>query len=48
MRMNRRSFLQLTALTGGGLALNFYRLPLAAAQEPGKRARSYAASLHPH
>src|SRR5277367_1598515 len=36
MSMNRRSFLQLTALAGGGLALNFYRLPLAAAQEPAK------------
>jgi isoquinoline 1-oxidoreductase subunit beta len=33
MSMNRRSFLQLTALTGGGLALNLYRLPFAAAQE---------------
>jgi len=36
MSMNRRSFLQLTALAGGGLALNFYRLPFAAAQEPAK------------
>ena len=36
MRTNRRSFVQLTALAGGGLALNFYRLPLAAAQEPGR------------
>jgi isoquinoline 1-oxidoreductase subunit beta len=36
MRMNRRSFLQLTALTGGGVALNFYRSPFAAAQKPGK------------
>ena len=35
MRMNRRSFLQLTALAGGGLALDFYRSPLAAAQGPG-------------
>jgi isoquinoline 1-oxidoreductase beta subunit len=34
MRMNRRSFLELTALAGGGLALNFYRLPFAAAQGP--------------
>lgn len=32
MRMNRRSFLQLTALAGGGLALDFYRSPLAMAQ----------------
>jgi isoquinoline 1-oxidoreductase beta subunit len=36
MRLNRRLFLQLTALAGGGLALDLYRLPLAAAQGPGK------------
>src|SRR5271156_5154442 len=36
MRMHRRSFLQLTALAGGGLALNLYRLPSAAAQGSGK------------
>jgi len=35
MRMNRRSFLQMTALTGGGLALNLYLSPLATAQGPG-------------
>jgi isoquinoline 1-oxidoreductase beta subunit len=35
MRMNRRLFLQLTALAGGGLALDLYRSPLATAQGPG-------------
>jgi phosphodiesterase/alkaline phosphatase D-like protein len=37
MRINRRSFLQMSALAGGGLALNFYRSPLTAAQGPGRR-----------
>jgi isoquinoline 1-oxidoreductase beta subunit len=35
MRLNRRSFLQLTALAGGGFALNLYRSPLSVAQGPG-------------
>jgi len=34
MRINRRSFLELTALAGGGLAIRFYRSPFAAAQGP--------------
>ncbi|MGD0682031.1 MAG: molybdopterin cofactor-binding domain-containing protein [Terracidiphilus sp.] len=33
MRMNRRLFLQLTALAGGGLALELYRSPIIAAQK---------------
>ena len=35
MRMDRRSFLQLTALAGGGMALNLYRLQVAKAQGSG-------------
>ena len=36
MQVNRRSFLQMSALAGGGFALNMYRSPLAAAQGAGK------------
>src|SRR5277367_2540672 len=36
MRMHRRSFLQLTALAGGGFALGLYHSPLAIAQGPEK------------
>jgi isoquinoline 1-oxidoreductase beta subunit len=36
MSLNRRSFLQMSALTGGGLALGFYNFPMAAAQGPAK------------
>ncbi len=36
MRLNRRSFLQLTALAGGGFALDLYHSPLSVAQGPGK------------
>src|ERR1700690_3835428 len=36
MRVNRRVFLQMSALAGGGLALGLSRSPLATAQGPGK------------
>jgi isoquinoline 1-oxidoreductase beta subunit len=36
MRVNRRSFLQMSALAGGGFALGLYDRPWAFAQGPGK------------
>ncbi len=36
MRISRRSFLQMTALAGGGFALGLYEHPWARAQGPGK------------
>jgi isoquinoline 1-oxidoreductase subunit beta len=36
MRLNRRSFLQMSALAGGGLALGFFDSSLASAQSPAR------------
>jgi len=38
MRLNRRTFLQMSALTGGGLALGLYDFPAASAQGPARAA----------
>ena len=36
MNLNRRSFLQMSALTGGGLALGFYNFPMVEGQGPAR------------
>jgi isoquinoline 1-oxidoreductase beta subunit len=46
MRLNRRSFLQISALTGGGLALGFFDLPFASAQFDPQAALSPTAFIH--
>ena len=46
MQIDRRSFLQLSALAGGGLALNFYRSPLAEAQRPSPAGLTPQAFIH--
>jgi isoquinoline 1-oxidoreductase beta subunit len=46
MHLNRRSFLQMSALTGGGLALGFFDLPFASAQFGPQAALSPTAFIH--
>ena len=36
MRLNRRTFLQMTAVAGGGLALGYFDCPLSLAQSPNR------------
>jgi isoquinoline 1-oxidoreductase subunit beta len=44
--LNRRTFLQMTALTGGGLALGFFDSPFASAQGSGRPELSPRAFIH--